>query len=477
MEPITIILGFALLVCAGIVAWLLHARTSTVRSVEQARAEAVQATRERDLAEQRRTEDTAKLEGIAENLRLDLEKADARIRQLELDLSREQEQRTGDQKIHAERERQVQAEQTRMQNWIREREAELTDRFAKLSGEALDTNTKRFIEQAAQTFQQQMKQAEGDLEQRKLAVDRLVKPIGDTLNETRERLLQLAERVNLSTQASESLRTETGKLTKALSRPEIRGQYGEIQLRRVAEIAGMTSYCDFTEQTSTRDDAGRLLRPDMVVNLPNDRVIAIDAKTNTYAYLEAVNAETDDERAHHLDRFAKHVADQAKKLSDKKYWQLWEGSPDFVVMFVPGDHFIDAALQRDPGLIERAATHNVILASPATLIGLLRAVAVGWRDHALTEDAAKLYELGRTLHERAAVAFEHIESLGKALSTATDRYNRVVGSVESRLMPTLKRFEDAGAKTAKSLPELGAVTVLPRSSSLTNTANDADSAT
>jgi DNA recombination protein RmuC len=242
----------------------------------------------------------------------------------------------------------------------------------------------------------------------------------------------------------------------------VRGQYGEIQLKRVAELAGMTSYCDFTEQASMWDEDGTLMRPDMVVSLPNGRMIAVDAKTNTHAYIEAVNADRDDEREEHLDKFARHMSDQAKKLADKKYWSGFDGSPEFVVMFVPGDHFIDAALSRRPELLDYAAQHGVILASPSTLIGLLRAVAVGWREHKLTEDAQELFQLGRELHERAAVAFEHAGKLGESIKQSVERYNRLVGSIDSRLGPTLRRFEEAGAKSAKELIEPKTVDPQPK---------------
>ena len=290
--------------------------------------------------------------------------------------------------------------------------------------------------------------------QRAEAVESLVKPIAETLGKTREQLTQLDERVRASGESNAALREETARLAKALARPEVRGQYGEIQLKRVAELAGMTSYCDFSEQFSSRDDEGQLLRPDMVVTLPNDRVIVVDAKANINAYIDAVNEVDDEKREAHMERFARHTSEQVKKLSEKRYWSLFDGrSAEFVVMFVPGDQFIDAALARRPELLEEAASRGVILASPSTLIGLLRAVAVGWREHALTEEAAKLFELGKELHDRAATAFEHAGKLGDSIRQSVERYNRLVGSIDTRLVPTLRKFEDAGAKSAKSLTE------------------------
>jgi DNA recombination protein RmuC len=296
--------------------------------------------------------------------------------------------------------------------------------------------------------------ARAEHQQRHETVQALVRPIGETLAKTSERLAQLDERVRASGELGEQLRAETSKLTKALSRPEIRGKYGEIQLRRVAELAGMTSYCDFNEQTSTTDREGNMLRPDMVVTLPNQRMIAVDAKANIDAYMAAINAADDQERDAHLERFARHMADQAKKLGDKKYWTLFEGSPEFVVMFVPGDQFVDAALAKRPDLLDLAAQSGVILASPSTLIGLLRAVAVGWREHAVSEQARELIKLGAELHQRASVVFEHADKLGRSLNQSVNGYNLMVGSMEGRLTPTLRKFEELGAKSGKELAEL-----------------------
>lgn len=333
-------------------------------------------------------------------------------------------------------------------------EARMKAQFEALSSKTIRESQETLGKVLADRLKAADEKTKGEDEQRRLAVEAMVKPIKETLSKTSEQITQLDERVKASSASNESLKEETARLTKALSRPEIRGQYGEIQLRRVAELAGMTSYCDFSEQFSQRDEDGNLLRPDMVVTLPNNRVIVVDAKANINAYIEAVNAPDDVVREQQLERFARHTAEQVKKLSDKKYWSLFDGqSAEFVVMFVPGDHFIDAALSRRPELLDDAAQRGVILASPSTLIGLLRAVAVGWREQALTEQAAALFELGKELHERASTAFEHAESLGKAIKASVERYNRMVGSIDTRLMPTLKKFEESGAKSSKALVE------------------------
>jgi len=332
-------------------------------------------------------------------------------------------------------------------------ERRLREQFGALSAETIKQSQETLGKYLSEHLQRADQVAQGELDKRKQAVEAMVKPIAETLGKTREQLTALDERVRASGESSAALKDETARLAKALSRPEIRGRYGEIQLRRVAELAGMVEYCDFDEQFSARDAEGSLQRPDMVVTLPNERMIAVDAKTNTHAYLEAIDARNDEEREHHLDRFARHVADQARKLGDKRYWDLFERSPEFVVMFVPGDHFIDAALSRQPTILEDAATRGVILASPSTLIGLLRAVAVGWHEHRLSEQAEALFELGKELHERASVAFEHAGKLGDSIRQSVERYNKLVGSIDSRLIPTLKKFEESGAKSAKALSE------------------------
>ncbi len=264
------------------------------------------------------------------------------------------------------------------------------------------------------------------------------------------------------TTASASLRDETSKLSQSLRKPHVRGRYGEIQLRRVAELAGMSALCDFTEQDQSNDRDGNVTRPDMIVTLPNERTIVVDAKTNIHAYLEAIEASNPDEAEAHLQRFAGHVADQAAALAKKKYWSAYEGSPEFVVMFIPGDHFIDAALSRRADLLESAAQQGVLLASPSTLIGLLRAVAIGYQEQRLAKAAEELRRLGKEFHERAAVAYTHIVKVGENLGKAVDAYNQFVGSYEKRLEPTLRKFEQEGAKSSKELPPIVELEIKPR---------------
>ena len=266
-------------------------------------------------------------------------------------------------------------------------DAKMREAFASLSRDAMEKNSTQFLTMAEQK-----------LEAKRSAVDELVKPIAETLKRTDAKLAVIES-------AGKSLSDETGRLVRALRDPHVRGRYGEMQLKRVAELAGMHNQCDFFEQDQTRDSDGNALRPDMVIRLPSERVIVVDAKTNIRAYLEAMEAKSPDEAEACLDRFARHVSEQATALAKKKYWTQYDGSPEFVVMFIPGDQFVDAALSRQSDLLERAAEQGVILASPATLIGLLRAVAVGYQEQKLAKAAAELRDLGRELHQRAATAF------------------------------------------------------------------------
>jgi len=332
-------------------------------------------------------------------------------------------------------------------------------RFQSMAGEALRNSNEEFLKLAREVLAARESRAVGEMDKRKDHIDALVKPIQEVLEKTRQELgrvekghVGLRVQVEEMQRASHSLREETGKLAQALRKPNVRGRYGEIQLERVAELAGMRAYCDFTTQENLRDEHGQLLRPDMVVRLPNDRVVAVDAKTSIDSYLDALDAPTDQEAEEHLERYAENVLVQAQRLARKEYWTQFEDSPELVVMFIPSDQLVDAALERRPKLIDVAAERNIVIASPSTLIGLLRAVYVGWRERKLSDSAQELFQLGRELHERAAVALSHAARVGETLDKARDSYNKFVASVDSRLVPTLRKFEERGARSPKEIP-------------------------
>ncbi len=366
------------------------------------------------------------------------------------------------------------------------RERASREAFRSAAAEAMAQSSEHLLKLASERLGQVQSGAIKELEGRRAAVDAMVKPISETLRKAGETMeamecerlrayAELREQARAMAESNSALRLRADDLVKALRKPQVRGRYGEIQLRRVVELAGMRSYCDFDEQASVLGADGRALRPDMVVRLPNERTVVVDAKTNIEAYVDAIEAESPERAEEHLDRFARHVSEQAEKLARKEYAAQFDRAPDFIVMFVPGDQFIDAALQRRPELLDLAAQRGVILASPSTLIGLLRAVHVGWRDHGLTEQAERLLRLGSELHERVAIALGHAEDLGAALRQSVERYNKFVGSVERNLLPTVRKFEESGARSGKTLPGMGEIEVTTRSIETARAAGGNDS--
>lgn len=263
----------------------------------------------------------------------------------------------------------------------------------------------------------------------------------------------LAERLDLVTAASDALRLETGRLASALRSPGVRGRWGEVQLRRVVELAGMVEHCDFETQVTVFGDAGRL-RPDLVVRLPGGQSVVVDAKVPLQAYLDAVDAADEEMRRIHLHRHAAQLRAHVDALSRKAYWEQFDAAttPELVVLFVPGESFFAAALEHDPTLLEDAATRRVILATPTTLIALLHAVAHGWKQERIAEHAAAIAALGRELHERLATLGAHVTEMGQGLERANDAYNRMIGSLESRVLVSARRLEAMGAASARDIP-------------------------
>ncbi len=349
---------------------------------------------------------------------------------------------------------------------------ELIGSFQALSGEALKQNNEAFLKLAAVSFETLHVKADGDLVQRQQAIDALVRPLQESLHRYAEqvRLLEqsrqsayggLDQHLRSLAESQQRLQQETGNLVKALRAPTVRGQWGELTLKRVAELAGMVDHCDFAEQPSVTGDEGRH-RPDMIVQLPGGRQIIVDAKTVLSAYLEAHEAQNESQQAEALRRHAAQVKCRMDELSLKAYWTQFDRAPEFVVLFLPGEQFLGAALDQNPRLIEEGFANGIVLASPATLIALLRAVAYGWRQERMTAHAEEAGRLGKELYERMAILAEHMNDVGQALGKSVSAYNRAVGSLETRILPAARRFKELGVSSDRDIPVLGPTEVVPR---------------
>jgi DNA recombination protein RmuC len=368
-----------------------------------------------------------------------------RQQNIELSTTLEIERRNADEKLEA----------------LKQAREQLGDTFSALSSQALKHNTEEFLKLAQQNLAQFQKQAKGDLEQKEKAIEQLVKPVRDALEKT-ERQIQNIEKErkeaygalhkHIETMAftQEALRDQTQNLVQALRRPEVRGQWGELTLKRLAELAGMVEHCDFYQQENIKTDEGRQ-RPDMIVRMPDGREIVVDVKTPLDAYLNAIESKDDEQRNQAMQRHARNVRNRVNELAGKAYWNQFSQSPEFVVLFIPGDQFLGAALDVDHNLMEDALAKHVILATPTSFVALLRAVAYGWRQEQLAKNAEHIKKVGEELYQRLATFTAHLQKMGRSLDTTIKHYNSAVGSFDSRILPSAQKFREMGISSTKEV--------------------------
>ena len=349
----------------------------------------------------------------------------------------------------------------------------LATAFSDMANQSLKSNSENFLRLAEQNLATQQEKAKHELSEREQAIENLVKPIRDALQQSQQQIGDLEKarseaygsiKTQLESMQSsqQSLAQETQNLVRALRRPEVRGRWGEITLRRLVELAGMVEHCDFQEQVHSVDDDDKIIRPDMIVRMPDRRELVVDVKTPLDAYLEAVEAKDDVQRKLGLERHARNVREHIRKLAGKAYWDQFSQSPEFVILFIPGDQFLSAALNEDPDLIESALSQQIILATPTSFVALLKAVAYGWRQLALAENAEEIRQLAEDLYGRLATFAGHMNKVGKQLASSVQNYNRAVGSLERKVLPGARKFVELGIRPKKEIEQVEPLEALPR---------------
>jgi DNA recombination protein RmuC len=385
-----------------------------------------------------------------------------RVHALELELAAARAESRSQEELATERERSLQLALERLKGG-----------FDAVAGQALRSNNETFLQVARQVLGQQQETALRNLVDREKAVESMLSPVREALARTHEQIARIEKERAESFGALRSsienvalgqlaLQKETRSLVTALRRPEVRGQWGEMTLRRLVELAGMVEHCDFVEQVHVQGEEGAL-RPDMIVNMPHGRQLVVDVKTPLDAYLSAAEATSEEERLVAIRRHAQAVQERVRQLAQKAYWSQFEQSPDFVVLFIPGDQFLSAAVGEIPSLLEDAIRQQVIIATPSSFVALLKAVAYGWRQDQLAENAARIQELGEDLYKRLATFSGYLARIGRSLGQSVDAYNSAVGSLERQVLPGARKFTELGLRPRRDIEELPTVDKLTRS--------------
>lgn len=350
------------------------------------------------------------------------------------------------------------------------KEGTLTESFKNMTYEIYQKSSESFLDLATARLDKWQEKAKGELNSKEKAIDELVKPIKETLDryekkmvdfskEWTEQSLGLDNHLKTLRESQIQLKQETHNLSKALRQPHVRGRWGEIQLKRVVEMAGMVEYCDFaTQETSSTSK----LRPDMIIKLPNDRVVIVDSKAPVMAYLDALEAPNEEQKGEALKNFSRHIRTHIQQLSQKSYWDQFSPTPEFVIMFLPGETFFSAALEQDPSLIEMGVEQKVLIATPTTLIALLRSVSYGWRQEKMAKNAEDVSQLGRELYKRINTFSDHFDKLRSSLASAIDNFNKCSNSLESRVLVSARRFKDQGVTQEDDIETLKTIDQIPK---------------